>query len=146
MNFYTKNHRDFGPKMAQIKPWNDNFDQIRHKNSNISNFLPLKKVNFETKIKIVHFSSFSRICSFSTKNGPLTHCGCGPAMADCSSRKNSGMLKWLEFELQIGVSKGFSSPCFSLFFHVFNPTLHVLLLLSSTRNIEFKGFERWGCF
>ena len=37
-------------------------------------FLLLKIVNFETEIKIDHFSSFSRICSFWTKNGPLTHC------------------------------------------------------------------------
>ena len=50
------------------------YDQFRRENSNISNCLPLKIVNFETKIEIDHFSSFSRICSFRTKNGQLTHC------------------------------------------------------------------------
>ena len=53
------------------------FDQFRRENSNISNSLLLKKVNFATKIKIHHLWSFSRICSFWTKNGPLTHCGRG---------------------------------------------------------------------
>ena len=37
-------------------------------------FFTAKKVNFDTKIKIDHFSRCSRICSFWTKNGPLTHC------------------------------------------------------------------------
>ena len=50
------------------------FDRFRCENSNISNFLPLNIVNFDRKIKIDQFSSFSRICSFWTKNGPLTHC------------------------------------------------------------------------
>ena len=48
------------------------FDQFRRENSSFSNFLPLKTVNFGTKIKIDTFSSFSRICSFWTKNGTLT--------------------------------------------------------------------------
>ena len=43
------------------------FDQIRRENSNISNVLQLKIVNFDTKVKIDHFSSFSRIFSFWTK-------------------------------------------------------------------------------
>ena len=47
------------------------FDQFRRENSNFS---PLKIVNFDTKIKIDHFSSCSRICIFWTKNGPLTQC------------------------------------------------------------------------
>ena len=50
------------------------FDQFRHENSNISTFLPLKLVNFDTKVTMDHFSSFSRIFSFWDKNGPLTHC------------------------------------------------------------------------
>ena len=50
------------------------FDQFRHENSNISTFLPLKLVNFDTKVTMDHFSSFSRIFSFGDKNGPLTHC------------------------------------------------------------------------
>ena len=43
---------------------------FRRENSNISNFSPLKIINFGTKIKI----PFSSFCSFWTKNGPLTHC------------------------------------------------------------------------
>ena len=43
------------------------FDQFRRQNSNISNFLPIKFVNFDTKIKVDHFSSSSRICSFWAK-------------------------------------------------------------------------------
>ena len=50
------------------------FDQFRRENSNISTFVLLKIVNFDTKIRIDHFSSFWRICSFWTQNGPLTHC------------------------------------------------------------------------
>ena len=46
------------------------FDQFRRKNSNISFFYPYNA----TEIKTDHFSSFSRICSFWTKNGTLTHC------------------------------------------------------------------------
>ena len=49
-------------------------DLFRRENSNFSNFLPLKIVNFATKMKIGHFSSLTRICSFWTKNGTLTHC------------------------------------------------------------------------
>ena len=51
--------------------------KFRRENSNISNFLPLKIVNFGTEIKLTIFRSFSRICSFWTKNGPLTHCDLG---------------------------------------------------------------------
>ena len=70
------------------------FDRFRRENSNISNFLPINKVNFDTKIKNRPFFKLFRICRFGTKSEPLTHC-VGPAMpmADCSSRKNSGMLK-----------------------------------------------------
>ena len=42
--------RNLWPKIAQIKPPNDNFFyQFWRENSNISNFLPLKIVNFGTK-------------------------------------------------------------------------------------------------
>ena len=51
-------------------------------------FLPLKIVNFDTKIKIDYFSSFSIICSFWTKNGPLTHCEEG--LANVTSRNYEG--------------------------------------------------------
>ena len=51
------------------------FDQFRRENSNISNSLPLKLVNFDTKTKIDHFSRSSIIFSFWTKNSKLTHCG-----------------------------------------------------------------------
>ena len=49
------------------------FDQFERENSNISIFTPLKIINFDTKIRIDQFSSFSRSCSFWTKNGHLTH-------------------------------------------------------------------------
>ena len=38
-------------------------------------FFTAKNIQFWHKIEIDHFSSFSRICNFWTKNGPLTHCG-----------------------------------------------------------------------
>ena len=48
---------------------------FRRENSSTNlEFLQLKIVNFDTKINIDHFSNFSRICSFWTKNRILTHC------------------------------------------------------------------------
>ena len=43
------------------------FDQFRRENSNISNFLPLKIVNFDTKIKIDNFQAFSELLVFGQK-------------------------------------------------------------------------------
>ena len=48
-------------------------DQFRCENSNISNFVPLKIANFATKIKIDHFSSFSKICIFFWQKMELWH-------------------------------------------------------------------------
>ena len=55
-----------------------------------------------TQIKIDQFSSFSRICSFWTKNGPLTHC------------VNDGegvfkMLSWSFFEFDIRFRFGWTA-------------------------------------
>ena len=50
------------------------FYQFRRENSNNSKFLPIKIVNFDTKIKIDHFQAFQEFVVFGQKNGPLTHC------------------------------------------------------------------------
>ena len=50
------------------------FDPFKARKFKYFEFLTLKIVNFDTKINIDHFSNFSRICSFWTKNGTLTHC------------------------------------------------------------------------
>ena len=43
------------------------FDQFWRENSNISNLLPLKIVNFDTKIKIDHFQAFQEFVVFGQK-------------------------------------------------------------------------------
>ena len=65
-NFKAK-IRDFNLKLPQKTMKWQFFDQFRRENSNISNFSPLELVNFDTKIKIDHFSSFPSICSFWTR-------------------------------------------------------------------------------
>ena len=67
-------NRDFNLKIAPKNYEMTLFDQFRRGNSNILIFIPLKIVIFETKIKNDSFASFSRILSFWTKNGHLTHC------------------------------------------------------------------------
>ena len=51
------------------------FNQFRRENSNtFLIFLPLKIVNFDSKIKIDHFLAFQEFVIFGPKNGPLKHC------------------------------------------------------------------------
>ena len=75
MSTFRLKNLDFDLKLPKKNYEMTIFNEFRCENSNAFRFfLPLKKVDFDTKIKVDHFSSFSRICIFWTKNGPLTHC------------------------------------------------------------------------
>ena len=53
MNFWPKNHLDFDPKIALNQNQKMKVDQFKRENSNFSNILLLKKVNFDTKLTII---------------------------------------------------------------------------------------------